>query len=91
MEKMRAFSTNSVSLTGFLHVEDCKQIHIFLTLQKNLTSVDQSPQVKPDTINLMEQKVDNNAELNSTGQNFLNRTQMAQALGTTINKQSIMK
>jgi hypothetical protein len=39
----------------------------------------------------MEQKVDNNAELNSTGQNFLNRTQMAQALGTTINKQSIMK
>jgi hypothetical protein len=42
--------------------------------------------IKPDTLNLPEQKVGNTLELISTGDNFLNRTPMTQALKLKTNK-----
>jgi hypothetical protein len=47
--------------------------------------------VKADVLNLIEQKVWNSLELFGTGDNFLNRTPVAQALRSTINKQDLMK
>jgi hypothetical protein len=42
--------------------------------------------IKPDTLNLIEEKVGKNLELIGTGGNFLNRTPMAHALRSRIDK-----
>jgi hypothetical protein len=42
--------------------------------------------VKPDTLNLIEEKVRKSLELIDTGENCLNRTPMAQALRSKISK-----
>jgi hypothetical protein len=42
--------------------------------------------IKPDTLNLIEEKVGKSLECISTGDNFLNRTPMSQALRSTIDK-----
>ena len=47
--------------------------------------------IKPDTLKLTEEKVGNSLEHTGTGDNFLNRTPMAQALKTTIDKWDLMK
>ena len=47
--------------------------------------------IKPDTLNLIEEKVGKSLELIGTGGNFLNRTPMAQALRSTIDKWDLMK
>ena len=47
--------------------------------------------IKPETLNLIEEKVGKSLELISTGQNFLNRTPMADALRSRIDKWDLMK
>ena len=47
--------------------------------------------IKPDTLNLIEEKVGKNLELIGTGGNFLNRTPMAHALRSKIDKCDLMK
>jgi hypothetical protein len=47
--------------------------------------------IKPDTLNLIQQKVGSNLELFSTGDNFLNRTPVARALRSTIDKWDLVK
>ena len=47
--------------------------------------------IKPDTLNLLEEKVGKNLELNDTGRNFLNRTPMAHALRSRIDKWHLIK
>ena len=47
--------------------------------------------IKPDTLNLIEEKVGKNLELIGTGSNFQNRKPMAQALRSTIDKWDLMK
>jgi hypothetical protein len=47
--------------------------------------------IKPDTLNQIEEKLGKNPELIGTGGNFLNRTPMAQALRSAINKWYLMK
>ena len=42
--------------------------------------------IKPDTLNLIEKKVGNSLEHVGTGENFLNRIPMAQALRSTVDK-----
>ena len=42
--------------------------------------------IKSDTVNLIEEKVGNSLEHIGTGNDFLNRTLVAQALRSTINK-----
>jgi hypothetical protein len=49
------------------------------------------PNIKPETLNLIEEKVRNSLELIGTGENFLNRTPMAQALRSVIDKWDLMK
>ena len=47
--------------------------------------------IKPDNLNMIEEKVGNSLEYIGTGDNFLNRTPIAQALRSTINKWDLMK
>ena len=47
--------------------------------------------IKPDIVNLIEEKVGKSLELIGTGGNFLNRTPMTQALRSTIDKWELMK
>jgi hypothetical protein len=47
--------------------------------------------IKPDTQNLIEEKVGKSLEFIGTGGNFLNRTPMTQALRSRIDKWDLMK
>jgi hypothetical protein len=47
--------------------------------------------IKPDTLNIIEEKVGKSLDLNGTGGNFLNITPMAHALRSTIDKWDLMK
>jgi hypothetical protein len=47
--------------------------------------------IKPDTLNLIEEKVGKILELISTGENFLNRTPIAHALRSRIDEWDLMK
>ena len=46
---------------------------------------------KLDTLNLLKKKIGNSLELISTGDSFLNRTPIAQALRSAINKWDLIK
>ena len=48
-------------------------------------------QTKPDTLNLIKEKVGKSLEHMGTGENFLNRTPMAYALRSTIDKWDLIK
>jgi hypothetical protein len=47
--------------------------------------------IKPDILSIKEQKVGNSLKLVDTGDNFLNRTPVAQALRSRINEWNLMK
>jgi hypothetical protein len=47
--------------------------------------------IKPDTLNLIEEKVGKSLELIGTGENFLNTTPMVQTLRSRIDKWDLMK
>ena len=47
--------------------------------------------IKPDTLNLIEEKVGKSLEHISTGRNFMNGTPMAQAVRSTIDKLDLIK
>jgi hypothetical protein len=47
--------------------------------------------IKPDTLNLIEENVGKSHELIGTGGNFLNKTPMAHALRSRIDKWDLMK
>ena len=47
--------------------------------------------IKLDTLNLIEEKVGNSLEHIGTGENFLNRTPVAQALRSTIDTLELLK
>jgi hypothetical protein len=47
--------------------------------------------IKPDTLNLIEQRAGNSFECIDTGENIVNRTQTSLALRSTVNKWDIMK
>jgi hypothetical protein len=47
--------------------------------------------IKPDIVNLIEEKVRKSLELIGTGRNFLNRAPVAQGLRSTIDKWDLMK
>jgi hypothetical protein len=64
---------------------------MFITLHKTQDQVDLGPQYKIGTPNLIGEKVENSFEFTDTGDNILNRTPMAQALKSTINKWNLMK
>ena len=47
--------------------------------------------IKPDTLKLLDEKVGKTLEHLGTGENFLNKTPMAQALRSKINKWDLMR
>jgi hypothetical protein len=53
--------------------------------------VDQDLIIKPDTLNLVEEKVGKSLERIGTGGNFLNRTQMAHAVRSRTDNWDLMK
>ena len=53
--------------------------------------MDQEPHIKPDTLKLTEEKVGKNLADMGTGEKFLNRTPMAYALRSRINKWDLIK
>jgi hypothetical protein len=63
----------------------------YLSPCTKLKLVDQEPQHKPNTPNLIEEKERKSLKLIGTGGDFLNRTPMAQALRSTIDKWNLKK
>lgn len=47
--------------------------------------------LKPDTLNLIEERLGNSHEHITTGDSFMNKTPVLQALSSTVNKWYIMK
>jgi hypothetical protein len=47
--------------------------------------------IKPDTLNLVEEKLGDSFECIDTGRNFLNRTPMGEALRSTTDKWDLIK
>ena len=64
MGKEKATSINGAALTGNQYVEKWK---IFVTLHKPQVHVDQNLNIKPDTLNIIEEKVGKSFELIGTG------------------------
>jgi hypothetical protein len=64
---------------------------IFITLCTFKSKWIKDLKIKPATLNLIEKKVGNTLECIGIGNNFLNRTRVAQALRSTIHKWDIMK
>ena len=71
--KKKASSVNDTGITVCLYVEENRPI--IVTLHKAQVK-DQGLNTKPDTLNLIEEKVGKNLECIGTGRNFLNRTPM---------------
>jgi hypothetical protein len=65
--------------------------HIYLLVQSSSPSGPRTFHIKPDTLNLIEEKVGNSIEHIGTGEILLNRTPMAQALRSTMVKWDLMK
>jgi hypothetical protein len=86
MEKEKVSSTNGVGITGCLHVD---QYLLPCTALKSKCIKEFN--IKLDILNLREEKVRNSLEPIDTGDNFLNRTSISQALRLTINKQDLRK
>jgi hypothetical protein len=69
------------------HVVKCKKFHTYVCISYNTRlQINQGPEYKATYPYWIEEKVRNCPELIGTGKDFLNRTPIAQALKTTINK-----
>ena len=64
---------------------------IFNTLQKAQVQVYQDHSIKPDTLKIIDKNVGNILEFIDTGVNFLNRSPIAQALISRIDKRDLIK
>jgi hypothetical protein len=88
--KTTAFSTNGTGST----VGQCRkmQIGLFLSLCTKLKSMwIKDFHIKPNTLNIIEEKVGKSLKHMGTGGKFLNRTSMACALRSRIDKWDLMK
>ncbi len=86
--KKKASSINAAVLTGCLYVEKWKYLPPCTKLKSKWIK---DLNIKPDTLNLKEEKAGKSLELIGTGRNFLNRTPMAHALRSRIDKWDLMK
>ena len=66
------------------------QIDRFLATKVNYKKI-KDLNIKPDTLNLIEEKVGKNLKHMGTGENVLNKTPAAQALRSTIDKLDLIK
>jgi hypothetical protein len=77
------FSTNGAGSTGGQHIEECKLIHSYLPVQSSSPSLIKDLHIKPDTLNLIEEKVGKSLEQN--------RTLRVSALRSRIDKWDLIK
>jgi hypothetical protein len=90
VEKNKASSTNGAGLTGDLQ-SGRMQIDPYLSTSTELKSKRvKDLNIKPDTLNLVEEKVGNNLKHIGTGESFLHSTPISQA-PRTIDKLDLMK
>jgi hypothetical protein len=80
---MKISSINSAELTGCLHVEELKYLSFCTKLKSKWIK---HLNIKLDTLNFIEEKVENALEHIGTGDKFLNRTLMTQALRSIFEK-----
>jgi hypothetical protein len=88
--KNPAFSTNGAGTTGSYHIEEWKLIHSYLVLQSSSKWI-KDLHIKPETLKFIEEKVGKTLEDMDTGRKFLNRTAMACAVRSRINKWDLIK
>jgi hypothetical protein len=82
--KKKASSRNSAGLTHCLYVKEIDPYLSPCTKIKSKWIKDFN--IKPDTLNVIEEKVGKSLKLIGTGGNVLNRTPMAHALRSRIDK-----
>jgi hypothetical protein len=88
--KKTAFSTNDAGSTGGQHVEKCKSTHSYVLVQNSSPSGSRTSTKKQYTLKLIE-KVGKSLKHMARGENFLNRTPMAHALRSRIDKWDLIK
>jgi hypothetical protein len=79
------------SITSSQHVEKMKINPYFSTCTKIKSKLVKDLNIKPDTLNLTEEKMRMSLKLIDTGRNFLKKIPMAQALRATIDKWVLME
>ena len=89
--KKKASSINGAGLIGCLCEEKMKIEPYFSPCTKFKPEWISHLNIKPDTLNLTGEKVGMSIELIGTGRNFLNKTPMAHALGSRIDKLDLIK
>ena len=89
--KMTAFSANGTGTTGDYHVEDCELIRSYLLVQSSRLIGFKDLHIKPETLKLIEEKVGKSFKDMGTGEKFLNRTAIACAVRSRIDKWDIIK
>jgi hypothetical protein len=88
--KRTSFSTDGAGLTGGLHVEECELTYSLPSCTKLKSKWIKELYIRPETLNLLEEKVGNRLKHIGTGKHFLNRTPMSQAPRSTIDKWAVM-
>lgn len=85
-----ASTASGAGHTGRRHVEECNRL-ICTPCTQLASKWVKGLNIKPDTLNLTEDKAGNSPELIGTAHEFRNRTQTAQALRSAINKWDLRK
>jgi hypothetical protein len=89
--KKTAFSTNGAGTTGGHHVEECELIPFLSPCTKLKSKLIKELHIKPETLKLIDEKVGESLEDMGTGEKFLNRTAMASAVRSSIDKWDLIK
>jgi hypothetical protein len=84
--KKTAFSINVAGTTGGYHVEEYELIHSYLLVLRSKSKWIKELHIKPETVKLIQEKVGERFEDMSTWEKFLNRTAMACAVRSSIDK-----
>jgi hypothetical protein len=90
VEKKTAFSTNGTGTTRGYHVEDCELIFLSPCTKVKSKWIKEL-HIKPETLKLTEKKVGKSLEDMGIGERFLNRTAMACAIRSRIDKWDFIK
>ena len=86
MEKKKVSSINGAGLTRCLHVDECKDTQIYHPAQNSSPNGINTSKIKPEAMNLIDDKIQSNFEHTGTVDNILNRTPITQVLSSIINK-----
>ena len=89
--KKKAYLTSGAGITGYQHVKKMKVDPYLSPCTKLKSKWIKDLNIKPATLNLIEEKVGSTLEHIGTGDHFLNITPVAQTLRKIINKWDLLK